>query len=180
MTKRDFFRIAIKLFGLYSAIVTLFSLFPTYLSYVMYDFKWENGIIVLLGFALVTMFLISFIYSADKIVTWMKLDKGYDDDRIEFGNLNGQQVIRLAVLILGGLLILNNFPDFVSNCYYFFKGKVTTQGLNSTTEYVEQTNYAVFAKSSFSMIIGYLLITNHNALSVWMYKLGDKEVESVD
>lgn len=54
MTKRDFFRTIIKLFGLYALILTVFTFIPQHISYVAFEFDF----IVLFWIIGVTVFIV--------------------------------------------------------------------------------------------------------------------------
>ena len=82
MTKTDFFRIVIKLLGLYSLIITLFNILSTDVYYVFLEFDfflffWVFGVV---AFILFLYFLI--IRNTDVIIKLLKLNKGFDDDHI--------------------------------------------------------------------------------------------------
>jgi len=54
------------------------------------------------------------IYKPDKIIDWLKLDKGFDDDRIDFQNFNNTNILKLAVIVIGGIMLIKNIPAFLS------------------------------------------------------------------
>jgi len=127
MTKRDFFKVLIKIFGLYSAVAAAFSLLPTYIGAMLYDFN-LNTIIVLLGAATVTvLILITIINGADKIIDLLKLDKNFTEDRIEIGNLKEINLLKLALLIISGHLIVTNLPSFLKQSYFALKELLTSK-----------------------------------------------------
>jgi len=84
MTKRDFFRIIIKLFGLYALILTVFIYIPTNISYVTFQFEPIVLLWIFGAAALTALIYILLIRKTDLIIDFLKIDKGFDDDRIEF------------------------------------------------------------------------------------------------
>lgn len=112
MTKKDFFRLIIKIFGLYSVISIIFSVFPSNMGFAisqidLISIVWLIGSLILI--ILLFMFL---IYKPDKIISWLKLDKGFDDDRIDFQNFNNTNILKLAVIVIGGIMLIKNIPAF--------------------------------------------------------------------
>ena len=172
MTKRDFFRIIIKLFALYSASIAIFSLMPTYFGYAINADGWISIILAVASFLLILAVLITLIYGADKIIDLLRLDKGFDEERIEFGKLKEINILKIAIIVIAGLLIIDNIPYFLNQCYLAFKDKVSTKGmdgmLNSFT--YEQADYFQLIVSAISLLIGYLMITNYTNVANWLEK----------
>jgi hypothetical protein len=110
--------------------------------------------IAIAAFVVVGLFVV-LIFKADKVVRLLKLDKGFDDEKIEIGNLKPTDIIKIGTFIIGGLLILDNIPAFLSHSLFAFKGDVI--GL----EYNSQDKFR-WAVSGLNLIIGYLLLTNYD------------------
>jgi hypothetical protein len=71
MTKKDLFRLIIKIFGLYSIITTIFSALPSNISWVIMQID-ITGIIWLIGTVVVIVLLFMFlVYKPDKIIGWL-------------------------------------------------------------------------------------------------------------
>ena len=162
MTKRDFFRIIIKLFGLYSLILTVFTYIPTNISYVTFQFEpivllWIFGAV-----ALTVLVYILLIRKTDLIIDFLKLDKGSDDERIEFKNFNRQKIMQLALILIGGFLIIDYLPDFLQYTYLAFKKEVSPNGLNQLEDFSfgKITDYFNWVISGMNLIVGYILLTN--------------------
>jgi len=177
MTKRDFFRVLIKIFGLYSAVTAAFSIFPTYIGAILYDFN-LLAIIAFIGTVTVTtLILVSIINGADKIIDWLKLDKNFTEDRIEIGNLKEINLLRLAIIIISGLFIINNLPSFLKQSYFALKELLTskkgTDGLLESFMY-DKVDYSEYIYSVISLILGFLLITNYTAIARWLLQADKK------
>lgn len=95
MTKRDFFIIVIKTFGLYLLISVLFSVLPGNIVFVIQNIELV-GILWLLatGIIVIGLFLL-LINKATKISSVLNLEKGFDDDRIDFSGLKSIDIIKL-------------------------------------------------------------------------------------
>jgi len=167
MTKKDFFRILIKLFGLYSVVITLFKLIPTYFSYALYNFDIPT-ILLALGASLISVaFFIALLFFSDKIIYILKLDKGFDDNYIKIGNITDVHIVKSAILILGGLLIIDNFPTFINYCFIYFKNHISLKG-SSDISLFQPIKYFDFLISALSLLIGYLMLSNYSRISKWL------------
>ncbi len=165
MTKRDFFRIIIKLFGLYFLIGSISNIF-SYVS--MYQYENIIDIISLLPtFVLIALlFLIFFILvlKSDSIINLLNLDKGYDNDKIVITNFSDSMIIKIALILIGSYLIIDTLPGFLTQCFYFFKGRV-----GASTISVE-VNFPSLIGLGIRILIGYLLVSNYKSLGKFLTK----------
>lgn len=175
MTKRDFFILIIKIFGLYSIITSLFSVLPNNISFVIQNIE-IIGIIWLLATALIIIGLFYLLLSkADKISKLLKLENGFDEDRIDFNGLKSLDIIKFVVLIIGGLLFVENIPTFLSHTLFAFKSSIP-QGFDQAYEnqgllkYNRLEDYVYWISSAFNLIIGYLLIANFKKINNYLNK----------
>ncbi len=168
MTKRDFFIIVIRLFGLYALILSVFSILPSNISWLTYPGRIDSPSIFLtiltLGIAFSLMVLL--LFKADRVVTFLKLDKGFDEDRISLNELNSESILRLGLIIIGGFLILDNIAWLLEYTLYAFKTDLT----GSQIENPYKINWLV---CGMNLVIGILLITNLN----YMVRILNKKIE---
>ena len=170
MTKRDFFRIIIKLFGLYSIILSLFYFIPSNLSYLNYGIE-PSFLIYIFGSILITILIfVLLLRKTDLIIDMLKLDKGFDDDKINFGNLNSKKIFYLALILLGGYLIIYYLPEFLEYTFLAFQEEVSQKGLGSLEiiSFGSTTDYFNWAISGLNLIIGYVLLTNYERITKWL------------
>ena len=166
MTKRDFLILMIKLFGLSSAVTSIFSVLP---NNVMFSFGHIDitVIIWLVVVSIVTVGLFWLLtFKADKLVDLLKLDKGFTDDRIEIGNIKTEDLVKIGIFVIGGLLFIKNIPGLLSNVFWAFKGEVA--GLEFTEK--DKFNLAV---SGLNVLLGYLLFTNYDIVARRLNKKKD-------
>jgi len=159
MTKREFFILLIKVFGLYSAVATLFSGLP---SNVLFGINAEIEIVTYVWLVAVT-FLVAglfwiLIFKADKLVDLLKLEKGFSDERIELGNIKSQDIIKIGVFIIGGLLIIKSVPLLLNQLFGSFKGEIIGQEFSARDKF----NLGV---SVLNLLLGYLLFTNYDTIA---------------
>lgn len=175
MTKKDLFRLIIKIFGLYSLIVTLFSILPSSISWVLMDSMFF-GLVLIIASVIVVIALFGFlIFRADTVIAWLKLDKGFDDERIEFQNFNAENILKLAVIIIGGVLLLNNVPNFLGNCLYLFKSATRNEMSITSLFSFDNSAYGFYwLVSTINIFIAYLLLTNYTYVSKILRKREEK------
>ena len=175
MTKKDLFRLIIKIFGLYSIITTIFSALPSNISWVIMQIDLA-GIIWMIGTVVIIVLLFMFlVYKPDKIIGWLKLDRGFDKDSVEFQNFNSENILKLAVIVIGGILLLKNIPAFLSHTLFAFKSSVQTDfESNRIIKYGEQKDYIYWLTSFLNIVIRYLILTNYNYISRILKKKNEK------
>ncbi len=166
MTKRDFFRIIIKIFGLYSLLLTLFTVVPNNISTLMFQFD-GNMIMMVLAIMFVTagLFFV-LLFRTDSIINFLKLDQGFDDEKIEIGNLNNQSILKLAIIIIGGFLVLDYIPNFLFDIVNAFKYKSD----NYTSIEGHSVNYFALTTGAINIVIGFLLVMNYKSVAQFLDK----------
>ncbi|MFD0975370.1 hypothetical protein [Salinimicrobium gaetbulicola] len=172
MTKKDFFRIIIKLFGLYSAILILFYQIPYIIQYSQFGIDVSSALFVIVSMIIAIGLFIILIFNADKIIQWLKLDQGFDDEKIDFKNFNLQNIVNFSVILIGGFLIIDNIAVFLRQIYLAFKSTASSSGLTSMidTFSTDQADYFTLFSSGLSITLGYLMLTNFTRISKWIIK----------
>lgn len=166
MTKRDFFRLLIKIFGLYSLIITLFTFIPQNISnvFIYSDESWIQLIIVGSVILLLVLFYI-LLFKADYIIDKLELDKGFDTDIIVLGNFSNEQILKLAIIVIGGFLLIDYFPNFLFEIITIFKMKVSNHGIMGN-----EVNYFSFSTAIINLVLGLILIINYKRISLFLDK----------
>ena len=160
MPVRDFFRLIIKLFALYSLILALFQTFPYANSIMFQSAGIEYWVMIITIFVLLILLFLVLIYSTDGIVNKLDLDRGFENPNIEFGNLNDQTIIKLGCIIIGGFLIVDHVGTFLSNFYLLFR--------QEDMDELGRAPYVRFATSVINLVMGYLLLTRYDVVSKWL------------
>ena len=165
MTKRDLFRILIKVFGLYSGILTLFTVIPSNTVNLVYGFD-ILLLLVLLSAVFVSLgIFITLIFKTDSVIKFLKLDTGFDEERIDLGNLNNESILKLAIVIIGGFLIIENIPDILYYTIAEFRNKV-----NKFENTAFSVNYASWVISAINVVLGFLFVGNYKKLALYLVK----------
>ncbi len=165
MTKKDFFRLLIKIFALYFVILVTFTIFP---QIVLLNQMLDN---ILLSFAVIGSILLVILFSfliikfTDRIIIFLKLDSGFDDENIVVGNLKNIDIIKFAIILIGGFMIVDNFPKLLMDILNEFKFKATSNNLQG-----HEVDYFWFGVRFLNMLFGYLLISNCKSVANFLDK----------
>lgn len=165
MTKKDFFRLLIKIFTLYFVILVTFTIFP---QIVLLNQMLDN---ILLSFAVIGSILLVILFSfliikfTDRIIIFLKLDSGFDDENIVVGNLKNIDIIKFAIILIGGFMIVDNFPKLLMDILNEFKFKATSNNLQG-----HEVDYFWFGVRFLNMLFGYLLISNCKSVANFLDK----------
>lgn len=178
MTYRDFFRITIKLFGLYGLIISLFQFLPTAINFVFNSLD-----IWLLFFVICVASLILALYrlllkKGDRIIDWLKLDLGFDHDTIDMGAIQGKDLVTIATILIGGSLLVGFFPSFIYQSYILIKEIVQSRGVVAFESTILETNGPrEWVIAGINLAIGYLLLVNYQNVAHWILKVNKKNME---
>ena len=173
MTKRDFFRLLIRVFALYSIILTVFNWIPSNIVYLSYDL--ESPPILFGGLFFTFLGVLIFyllIKKTDSIINVLKIDKGFDDQNINISKFDSRKVLMLGIILIGGFLFINNLSDFIKYVFIAFKEEVSKDNLYTylDTNFGTPTDYLEWAFCGVNLLIGFLLLTNYSRISKWIMK----------
>lgn len=157
MLIRDLLVLLIKTFGLASGLLLLFNSVPFSL---LVGFSDNDG---LSQFYIVCSLLISFgvvyftVFHADKLVGVLKLDKGFHENRIEFGNIDIRGAAWIAVMIVGLVLMVTNLFETLLDAQAYFSDKIKQSEAASSTG-------RTLLLSLLKTVCGYLMVSNARSL----------------
>lgn len=175
MTKKDLFKTILKLYGLYSIIGFVMEL-PNVAFYIYYDSD-SNFIWPFLLIPLVNIFLVYILlFQSDFIIKLFRLDKGFDSNNNI--SMDASTIIKIALVIIGVYMVINNLGDFITQLVFSLKESVSTNNLDKLLESFNPTpvNYNIMISSALNIIFGFLLLTNYASFSKWINKLNNKNV----
>lgn len=166
MTKRDFFRLIIKIYGLYSLVLSLFTFIPQNITNVVI-YREQTGVrlIIITSIFLVLALFYILLFKTDYIINKLELDKGFDDDMIVLGNFNNEQIFKLAIILIGGFLIVDYFPNFVFEVVNIFKMKLSNIPIIGN-----EVDYFHFSVSIINIVLGLIFISNYKSISTFLDK----------
>lgn len=155
-----FIKLIFRLFVLYTLVSTvLFSVSSTISAYSMT----KDVLLVVFGLVALALFVFLFywlIQKTDSIITLLKLDKGFEGERIPFEKLDGRVLLQTGCILIGGFVFFNGIPDFLVQGYMLFSYKAS----NSITDslFGREPEYVLgdFVKAIIRMAVGYLVFAN--------------------
>jgi len=155
MTKRDFFILIFKLFGLQAIGVSLFSVLPSVLTVTFRQFDITVIIWTIVIIGIMAVICWSLLFEADKMVDFLRLDQGFSDDKIELGSIKSADILKIGAFLIGGLMIVSNLPELLSQTFWTF------MGANERLDFDSNGKYGLTVRG-LNILIGFLLITNLN------------------
>jgi len=170
MTKRDFFRVIIKLFGLYQMLIVIFQGIPSFIETGIF----LEGFLSLFAYSVLILAVAIGVFSllifkVDTIIDWLKLDSGFEDAHLHFESFDAQQLIKFAIILIGGLMLLNNLSEFLQLSVHFFKEKAG-EGFSSSLSMLGTTtfDYVNWVVTGLNIIVAYFLLTNYKTVTNWL------------
>ena len=183
MSTKDFFTLALKLFALYTLIGIIFGVIPSYLSVLTHtpygDEDLAGAAYAVAAVALLTML---FVYLANKsqwLVTKLKLDRGFDTDRIPLDKLDARTIVKVGCFVIGGVIFLDNLPYFLMHLYAAFRMDVDSgSGIMGGIQFLFGDSLSGHVEklviNGLNLVISWLLLTNYDFVA---RKLIGKESE---
>lgn len=164
MLIKTFWKILIKIIGLW-LLFSCVSIIPQFFS----TLSFTNGDLNTKSLTLIWLMLIAsiiiyilivrlFLFRTDWIVEKLKLDKNFNEERIDL-EIKSSTVLTISIIVIGGLILVESLPSFCSRLFEFYQQK------NLLKDYHE-TNWLIF--HFLKNIIGYLLMTNGSNLTKYI------------
>jgi hypothetical protein len=157
MTKRDFFRVLTKLFGLFIFIEYLFEGIITNFSFFYMD---SEPIVVMISIVVLLIWAGLFLvimFKTDTILDMLSLDKGFEDERIDLGEMKASGLMKIGLIVIGGLLVINNIAPMFYHIFYAFKAEINDYLIQS------QINTPL-SMLIMKVILGAILVLNNDKI----------------
>jgi hypothetical protein len=178
MKTKDFFRLVLKLFGLYSLVIWLFTILPNNLPFLFLssgsgvDFDWLPIVWLVVVTSLLIILFFFLTFRPDFLIEKLKLDKGFDSDTINFQSLNAKNILNVGIILIGGLIVLLSLPPFLSSAYYAIKSAVATSEEIRMQSSLDNGDYIKLITNLLNIILGYLLLSNYQFISGFLLPKG--------
>ena len=171
MTIRTFWTIFIKIIGVWLTIDGI-KLLPQFFSALLYADR-DNGVqlmvtsFLLLTATIILYFLVLrlFLFRTSWLVDKLNLTEGFIEEKIDI-NISTPTVLRLAILIIGGLTLVDSLPTLCQQIFTFFQVKSSTD---------EFRNYGWIGLNLTKVLIGFFLLTRSKTVVNF---ITDKTVDS--
>jgi hypothetical protein len=172
LSPNSLFTIIIRIFGLWlifgllDIIPQAISMTPLLLSADLNSKIMAAAIsIVILG---LNLFLIwAAVFRTGNVIKLLSLNKGFNDEHIDV-NLSSHAVLRVALIVLGGVLLIQNVPVLFSDLVLYIRQ------IRSALPGVTPSFHAIVLSGS-KILIGYLLMDHNQRIALWFGRMaGDK------
>ena len=164
MSPKSFFLILIKIMGiflLYKIFVSFGNSFSFYNSRLYYgaEFTFEDKLFFTLPFVVLFIAIVYFfIINPNLLIKLFRLDKDFDEEKFEL-NIDKTSILKIAVIVTGGIMFVNNLPYIVYESIKYFQLSV----LN-----INENNKVIY--SIVAAIIGFLLMTSSKKIVDFIVK----------
>ena len=162
MSYRSLFNVILKIFGLFF-VKDFLEITPQLLSSLLYLTKSEmimEGVwILLLTIATLVVYWFAFYYfvfKTDMIIDQLKLDQGFAEQTVPL-NIHRSTVLSIAIIALGGFLVVNEIPSLCKQVFLYFQEKRMTFGFTSPS-------IAQFVIPFIKIIIGIVLMVSQRQI----------------
>jgi hypothetical protein len=158
MKIRTFWIFLLKILGLYIVLVSI-DVIAQFVSSIYYlfvdDFSDTLLKLSVFGMLIVMIFMYYlvlhfFVFKPNLIIDKLKLDKGFDEEKIEL-NDNSSSILRIAIILIGGLILVDSLPILCKNIFMLFQQRNLFKNYSGS-------GWIIFGV--IKSIIGYLLLTN--------------------
>ena len=162
MTPRNLFNVILKIFGLFflREIVFIIPQLISSISLLITPDNFSNNKSSSYGIAgfvlplLILVFYVFIIYQllfkTNNLIDKLNLDKGFNQEEFSF-NLSTSMVLRITLIVVGGVILTNEIPNLCRNIFSYFQEKSLTHGMT-------KPNYSYIIISAVKVIIGFLII----------------------
>jgi hypothetical protein len=116
------------------------------------DFGILNLVVLLLEFLVSFLLTYILLFKTNWVIDKLKLDKNFQQETFNF-NIDRAAILRIGIIVLGGLVIVDSIPALVQEIIYFIEMKKSGAP--------DSKNYNVILQS-VKLLIGILLIAYQN------------------
>ncbi len=173
MTKKDLFRVTLKIAGLYFIVKVLFSSLPSLVVWGTAGGSSIGGLLMILAGVLIFVLIFGWlIFKPDTIIKLLKLDKNFDDDVVMIKRPSFSNMLEWGVILIALSLLLRYLPQFIVNLLFAFKLFVIDYGkdISNHLQYPMLTDYVDWGVKIISLVIACLMITNSKKITEYIIK----------
>lgn len=128
---------------------------------------WFNLIYIMLAVLVYAMVLRVFVFKNDWLINVLHLDKGFEEETINF-DIRLKPIILVIVVVFGGFLFVNSFPSFCRQLFAFFQQKAVFR---------ENPDSSNIIFHFINTVISIVLITNGKYLANLISKIAYTDEE---
>lgn len=171
MSIKTLFNIILKIIGLLLLKEVVTDLLPTFIATLSKLGVYSASVLIfnLIIIGIYVSCAILCISKSNALIDKLNLDKGFAEQYIN-ANIDTATIFSAATIIVGGLIVFNEVPNFLQLAYSYFMLRHTTHSSDGF-----QSSYILF--STIKIIIGLLLIGNRAEIVKFLLKSQKREDE---
>jgi hypothetical protein len=153
MAPRTFFKISIKLLGIYMVLASVTVVLPQITTIIFAFSTNDNDSLLMLIFVLLLVtgllyLLLHFcLFRTDWVVDKLALDKNFPEENFAI-NMHRSTILKISIIVIGGFVIIDSLPNFCEQVFRY----------QSSTRFGQTQYKGWFVLYGVKIIIGYLLI----------------------
>jgi hypothetical protein len=119
----------------------------------------------------ISIFLIYFLilrhilFKSEKVVEKLGLDHGFKEEKFEI-NIHKSDLIKICVIIIGGVIFIQSFVPLILNIYLFIQSKYNFFGTSPFS--MNNFNALDFTHEIIMILIAYYLLSNYSGIANWI------------
>ena len=184
MNIRTFWAILIKILGLYVILESLTAIPSSLITIYAFitQFTQANGpddtrvfiAEAVFYISLIIVYLLVFrycIFYTDWVIDKLRLDQGFKDERLDF-SMHRSNVLKVVVMVIGGLLLIDSFPLLCSQVMSYFKDAESYRKFTDSREakyiviYLLKTFVGYFMLTCSRMIVNYIELKRKKPIAI--------------
>ncbi|HEU5052661.1 MAG TPA: hypothetical protein VFT78_06090 [Hanamia sp.] len=167
MTPRSLFNVILKIFGIFFlreivlSVIQLISSLTVFIAPESFDdpsirMGYVSVLIALIILAFYCFIVYKLMLKTNSIIDLLKLDRGFTQEEFLF-NISMNRVLTIALIVLGGIILFEEVPNFFRNVYSWFQEKSFTRGTTTA-------NYSNIITSAVKIVLALLMIGERNRI----------------
>lgn len=162
MTIHSLFNIILKILGIL-VIKDILTITPQLLTVYVYITKSDNigeaiwtilSTLLLFSIYVVTSYLL--IFRTNFLIQKLRLDKEFEQTDLQL-NIHRSTILSISVIIIGGLILAQEIPNFCKLLFSYFQEKRMTNGMT-------QPNISYSVLAGAKILVGLLLVGNQRQI----------------
>jgi hypothetical protein len=169
MTPRSFFLVLVKVIAIFllADMLSVLAQLAGWLGFALSSFQQQENLVSILITALTVLlfgiFIHYLLFSTDKVVDKLGLDKHFQEE--SFGlNIHHSSIIKVACIVMGGLFFMDAVPSLIKYGISYKRSSELGDGPEDYSTFTWIIFYII------KLIIGYLLFTNSSRVAAIIEK----------
>jgi hypothetical protein len=125
MSVKDFFKVVLKVLAIY---IFLEGIYPLVTSLICFEkVNKTSDLFTFIGVILIFLAFIYFMLShTERIVTFLRLDKGFETTTFNFSKTESNYVVEIALALVGVYMVFERIPGILQDVYALVKSNINS------------------------------------------------------